>query len=135
MKLLLVASMIVFLGACSSVTPINQTYVVDKGDCPVTVYQSKNAAEKIGEIEELCVIEGTSSASGAILYHRPEDAIRKHARKACECGADSFYIRSQAMSGMALASATMVAFKYVNGQPAKTETVDPYEAIKKKKNN
>ena len=129
-KLLLIAALVA--SGCSSVTPINHTYVVDKGDCPVTVYQTKDAAEKRGDIVELCVIEGTSSASGAILYHRPEDAIRKHARKACECGADSVYIESQAMSGMSLASVTMVAFKYKNGQPVSSQQVDPYEAIKKK---
>ena len=113
--LFLIVPLCVVVG-CSSVTPIGRTYVVDKGGCSVTVYQSEEAAERNGAIEEMCVIQGTSSASGAILHHTPEDAIRKHARKACKCGTNKVYVQSQAMSGMALASVTMIAFKYVEAK-------------------
>lgn len=96
---------------CSSVTPIPQNeWVEDYGNgCVVSIFQTANDAEKNGDITELCVIEGTSSGS---FKHTPETAIRKHAKKACGCGANKVYVQSRARADWGVAKASMVAFKY-----------------------
>jgi hypothetical protein len=100
MKQLALIVVIFSLIGCSSVTPVSRTTVVDKGGCPVTVYQTKEMAEKHGAIEELCVIEGTSSGS---FNHTSETAIKKHASKACGCGATKVYVQSRAPMGGSVA--------------------------------
>jgi hypothetical protein len=99
------------LTGCSSVTPIpTEPVVIDYGKgCSVTVYQTEADALKRGPIVEMCVIEGTSSMS---FKHTTETAIQKHAKKACECGANQVYVQArQPMSG-GVASVSMVAFKW-----------------------
>jgi len=97
---------------CSSITPIPvNEWVIDYGrGCVVSIYQTVNDAEKDGEIVELCVIEGTSSGS---FKHTPETAIRKHAKKACECNTDKVYVQSRARADWGVAKASMVAFRFV----------------------
>ena len=94
--------------------PVMNNGVLDYGKgCTVTVYQTKANAEKGGEIVELCVVKGTSAPS---FNHKVENAIRKHAKKACKCGADKVYVQSSKpwkYFGDA-ATATMVAFKYAD---------------------
>ena len=104
-------ALLISLSACSSVTPIpDQAWVEDYGNgCVVSIYQTANDAEEEGEIVELCVIEGTSSGS---FKHTPETAIRKHAKKACECNANKVYVQSRSRADWGVAKASMVAFKY-----------------------
>ncbi|MDZ7596295.1 MAG: hypothetical protein U0932_16770 [Thiobacillus sp.] len=75
----------------------------------MTVYQTMNQALKKGQIEELCVISGTSSGS---FSHTVSTAIGKHKSKACQCGASNVYIQSQRNGTMDVASVTMVAFRF-----------------------
>ena len=99
------------LSACSSVNKIPDVqWVEDYGKgCIVTIYQTEVEAEKGGEIVEMCTIYGTSAPS---LNHTPETAIRKHAKKACECGSNKVYVESRTPMKWGPASASMVAFKY-----------------------
>ena len=133
MRLLVICSLLAVAG-CSSVTPIpNNEWVMDYGKgCVVTIYQTEAEAEKGGEIIELCTIDGTSSGS---FKHSPETAIRKHAKKACQCEANKVYVQSRARADWGVAKASMIAFKYENEQPTKTDAVDPYEAIKRREKN
>ena len=132
--LLLVVSTNIF--AATRITPVNETMHVSKKGCDVTVYQTLMSALKNGEIEEICIIEGTSSGS---LHHTAEVAIKKNAHEACGCGTDTVYVMSRSEPNGVTAHVAMVAFKYVNGQPAnssaamKSPAVDPYEAMKRKK--
>jgi hypothetical protein len=87
----------------SDATPIS-------GKCHVTVYQTEAQAKKHGEIEELCIIMGTSSGS---FSHTVRTAIDKHKDKACACGATDVYVQSRQHSGLDVASVTMVAFRFV----------------------
>lgn len=99
------------LVGCSSVTPIsteNEVYDYGKG-CKVTVYQTEASALERGPIVEMCVIEGTSSMS---FKHTTGVAIKKHAKKACECGTDKVYVQARTPMGVGVASVSMVAFKY-----------------------
>jgi hypothetical protein len=83
---------------------------VPAGQCQVRVFLSKDQALKLGEIEELCVISGSSSGS---FVHTPEVAINKHKTKACQCGGTNVYVRSESPGGLGVATASMVAFRYV----------------------
>jgi hypothetical protein len=105
---------------------------INKGSCSVTVYQTKMEAEKHDPIIEKCVIEGTSSPAYN-FKHTPETAIKNHADKACECGVDNAYVLSRSRVDWGVAKVSTDSFEYVNEQPAKTGTVDPYEAMKRKK--
>ena len=111
MKSILLLCLLICLTGCSSVTPIpDEEWVFDYGkDCKVEVYQTEADAREDGEIVELCVIEGTSSMS---FKHTPETAIKKHAKKACECGADKVYVQSRSPMGVGVATASMIAFKW-----------------------
>jgi hypothetical protein len=96
---------------CSSVQVIDgSAAAVPAGQCNVTVYQTEAQATKKGPIEELCVINGTSSGS---FKHTIATAVEKHKGKACACGATNVYIQSQTQSGLDVATVTMVAFRYV----------------------
>jgi len=80
MKVMIVIAGAVLVSACSSVTPItNDHMVLDYSErCSVTVYQTEADALKGGEIEELCVIDGTSSGS---FNHSSSTAIKKQAQR------------------------------------------------------
>jgi hypothetical protein len=101
----------VCLAGCSSVTPIpDEEWVFNYGEgCSVKVYQTEADAKKDGDLVELCVIEGTSSMS---FKHTPETAIKKHAKKACDCSANKVYVQSRSPMGVGVATASMVAFKW-----------------------
>lgn len=81
-------------------------------DCTVTVYQTEAQAKKRGDIEELCVISGTTNFS---FDHTIEGAIARHKGKACACGATSVYVQSRQHAGLGVASVSLVAFRYVKG--------------------
>lgn len=90
---------------------INKPYVLDyKKGCTVTVYQTVDQAEKEGDIEEVCIIDGTSSMS---FNHTPETAVKKHANKACDCGVDKVYVASRSKMGVGVATVSMVGFEWV----------------------
>lgn len=100
------------LTGCSSVQVIkaSDSGPVSDEECQVTVYQTYQQATAAGPIEELCVINGTSSGS---FNHSIATAIAKHKHKACACGATNAYIQSQTQSGLDVATVTLVAFRYV----------------------
>lgn len=105
---------VALLAACSSVTVIDDSApAIAASDCRVTVHQTYNQAIQRGPIEELCVIDGTSSGS---FSHTVATAIKKHKDKACACGARDVYIQSQTRSGLDVATVTLVAFRYRNPQ-------------------
>jgi hypothetical protein len=98
---------------CSSVQPIADVQLpsIPSSECNVTVYATEAQARKLGEIEQVCIIEGTSSGS---FVHTPDTAIAKHKGKACECGVENVFIQSRQPMGMDVASVSMVAFRYVH---------------------
>lgn len=98
---------VALLAGCTSVTPITESKALP-GDCPIQVYMTYQQATKDGPIEELCVIDGSSSGS---FKHTVGTAIAKHKQKACACGATAVYIQSQSQTGWELASVSMVAFR------------------------
>jgi len=114
----LIALLCLFSSSALAKKPVMIDGVLDYGKgCAVTVYQTETDAGKGGEIVELFVIKGTSAPS---FNHKVENAIRKHAKKACECGADKVYVQSSKpweIFGDA-AFVTMVAFKYADVERA-----------------
>lgn len=113
MPLLRAAPILIILVAsgCSSVQPIGniQLAPIPISNCSVTVHATEAQARQYGEIEEVCIIEGTSSGG---FVHTPDVAIGKHKNKACECGVENVYIQSRQPMGMDVASVSMVAFRY-----------------------
>jgi hypothetical protein len=106
------------LYGCSSVTMMDGSEgQVTEGTCDVKVYQTRAQALKGGEIDELCVITGTSMFS---FVHTYEVAVSKHKDKACACGGNAVYIESRSppagFNGPATVS--MIAFRYVKGPSA-----------------
>ena len=108
-KLLPTAITLIALTGCASVTPLNSENTT--GGCNVKVFSSKDGALAQGEINELCVITGTSAFS---FSHTVATAINKHKNKACDCGADNVYIQHQDAGTMGTASVTLVGFTFVN---------------------
>lgn len=96
---------------CSSVEVLSAAQPISEGKCAVTVYQTRGQALKHGSIEELCVINGTSSGS---FSHTISTAVQKHKDKACDCGATNVFIESRSESGWNVATVTMVAFKFLS---------------------
>lgn len=106
------APFVMFCGllvGCSSVHNIASEEPVPERACNVTVYQTKGQALKHGDLEELCVITGTSSGS---FTHTVATAIEKHKDKACSCGATDVYIESREETWWEIAKVSMVAFKF-----------------------
>ena len=97
---------------CSSVEPIGDSRMHSPGPatCNVRVYQTYQQAIQPGPIEELCIINGTSSGS---FSHTVQTAINKHKNKACGCGATNVYIQSRSDSGWDVATVSLVAFRYI----------------------
>lgn len=106
------------MAGCSSVHVISSEQPIADHKCTVTVYQTRGQALKHGEIEELCVITGTSSGS---FSHTIATAIDKHKDKACVCGATNVFIESREETWWDVAKVSMVAFKYV----PKTQQTNP----------
>jgi hypothetical protein len=105
------------MSGCTTVEVIDGSAVAPlSGACNVRVYQTRRQAEKLGEIEERCIINGTSSMS---FVHTVAVAVEKHKDKACACGATNIYIESRHQTGFDLATVTMIAFRVV--KPAGTE--------------
>ncbi len=67
------------------------------------------AAKAKGDIEELCIITGTSAGSWS---HTVATAIHKHKDRACEYGADNVYIQAQDAGTLGTASVTLIGFRY-----------------------
>lgn len=109
-KTLVALAAVLLLSGCSSVTIIEPSAKISDDKCHVKVYQTIRQAEKYGEIEELCVITGTSSGS---FSHTVATAISKHKDKACACGATDVYIQSRNETGWDIAQVTMIAFRYI----------------------
>lgn len=116
--------------AGSRVTPVDQAMQVDAKGCNVTIYQTPFAALKNGEIEEICIIEGTESG---VRKTTAEKVIRKNAHEACGCGTNKAYLKSHSEPDGKSAHVVMVAFRYANEPVAVLGAVDPYESIKQKK--
>lgn len=110
MKTFILSLLALALGACSSVEMINSPTTSSDGGCTVTVWPTRAQAVKRGELEELCIINGTSAFS---FSHTVATAIAKHKSKACECGASNVYIESRRETGLEVATVTMVAFRFV----------------------
>jgi hypothetical protein len=112
---------LVLASGCSAVQPLGQAGVppIPSSQCSVTVYATEAQARRHGEIEEACIIEGTSSGS---FVHTPDTAIAKHKNKACGCGVDNVYVQSRQPMGMGVASVSMVAFRYVEGTDPELES-------------
>jgi hypothetical protein len=108
------ASAVVLAAGCSSVEVIEPGGERMSDSCGVQVFQTRRQAEKLGEIEELCIIQGTSAFS---FSHTVATAIDKHKHKACSCGASRVFIESRRESGLEVATVTMIAFRVV--KPAK----------------
>lgn len=95
---------------CSSIDVISNDAPIPEGRCSVTVYQTRGQALKHGAIDELCIINGTSSGS---FSHTISTAVQKHKDKACSCGATRVFIESRSESGWDVATVTLVAFRYL----------------------
>jgi hypothetical protein len=103
----------ILLCGCSSVQVIDGSASgsVPDDTCTVTVHQTYQQAIQGGPIEELCIINGTTSGG---FSHTIPTAIKQHKNKACDCGATNVYIQSQIQSGLDVATITMIAFRYKN---------------------
>lgn len=109
-KLAITMLAIPIIASCASVEMIEDApQAVSTGACQVRVFQTRAQAEKRGKIEELCIINGTSSGS---FSHTVATAIDKHKSKACGCGANNVYVESRTQSGLDVATVTMVAFRF-----------------------
>jgi hypothetical protein len=129
---LAVCGALLLAGCPATVTQLKTAEPIGEPECDVTLHSSEASAKAWGPIEELCVIDGTSSGS---FTHTIETAVNKHKHRACECGATDVYIQSY-RSGRKLttASVTMVGFRYTGkGAEAehKTRDKDKKEALRK----
>lgn len=109
MRNVTVLAFVLLTTGCASVQPLGSGDAAPLKNCNVKVFSSLEAAKAKGEIEELCLISGTSSGS---FSHTVGTAIQKHKDKACECGADNVYIQAQDPGTLGTASVTLVAFRY-----------------------
>lgn len=110
-KLVLFLLMVSMCFGCASMQRISHAPPIPPGECNVRVYSSLAAAEKEGEIEELCIISGTSSGS---FSHTVATAINKHKDKACKCGANNVYLQAQDAGTLGTASVTLIGFRFVS---------------------
>lgn len=101
-----------FLTACASVQPLGDSAAQPLKNCSVKVFSSLETAKTNGDIEELCMITGTSSGS---FSHTVGTAIQKHKERACECGADNVYIQAQDAGTLGTASVTLIGFRFKKG--------------------
>ncbi len=111
MKFTLSIIFILSISGCASVTTLGSVKYPEVKNCTVSVYSSKKSAEEKGEIEEVCVITGTSSMS---FSHTVSSAIEKNKSKVCECGATNVYIQDQDAGTLGTASVTLIGFKFKN---------------------
>jgi len=109
MKIAGVLLAMLFVIGCASVQPLGDHVLPPLSNCNVKVFSSLESAKANGDIEELCIITGTSSGS---FSHTVATAIQKHKDKACECGVDNVYIQAQDAGTLGTASVTLVGFRY-----------------------
>jgi len=102
--------MLAITAGCASISTLKNAESIPESQCEITVFSSFESAKAKGEIEELCIISGTSSGS---FSHTVATAIEKHKRKACSCGADKVYVQAQDAGTLGTASVTLVAFRYL----------------------
>lgn len=102
---------LLLLTACTTITSMDGREITNAtpSNCEVTVYQTYQSAISRGQIEELCVVRGTSSFR---LPHTVAVAIEKHKPDVCSCGASYAYIQTSSATGWDLATVTLVAFRY-----------------------
>lgn len=118
LKLFVSLGLVLGIAGCTTVEMIDGSGATPlSANCNVRVYQTRRQAEKLGELEELCIINGTSSMS---FVHSVAVAVDKHKDKACACGATNVFIESRHQTGFDLATVTMVAFRVVNAAPTKS---------------
>jgi len=110
MKCLVVSLCALLTIGCASVAPLGSSQLSPLRNCSAKVFSSLESAQSKGEIEELCVITGTSSGS---FSHTVATAINKHKDKACECGAEYVYIQAQDAGTSGTASVTLIGFRYI----------------------
>jgi hypothetical protein len=109
MKILALTFAALCMTACASVQPLGSGMALSLGNCYVKVFCSLESAKAGGDIEELCMISGTSSGS---FSHTVATAVQKHKDKACDCGADNVYIQAQDAGTLGTASVTLIGFRY-----------------------
>lgn len=127
-KMLLSVSLFTAFHGCASVSTLKSADPISPNKCRVTVHSSLDAAKSKGDIEELCIISGTSSGS---FSHTVATAIEKHKDRACGCGGTEVYIQAQDAGTLGTASVTLVAFKYTGSS---TKVSSPAsEPVDKKK--
>jgi len=105
--LLLIATLAMI--GCASVTPLQNANKQSLANCEVKVWASRQSAQDVGKLKELCLITGTSSMS---FSHTVATAIEKHKRDACACGATNVYIQHQDPGTLGTASVSLVAFEF-----------------------
>lgn len=110
MRIATIVLMITLLSACASVQMLGGNTALPLTNCNVKVFSSLESAKANGDIEELCIITGTSSGS---FSHTVATAIQKHKDKACKCGADNVYIQAQDAGTLGTASVTLIGFRYI----------------------
>ena len=109
MKNIAVTLLALLSASCATVQPLGNSNVQALTNCNVTVFSSLESAKAGGEIEELCIISGTSSGS---FSHTVGTAIQKHKDKACDFGANNVYIQAQDAGTLGTASVTLIGFRY-----------------------
>ena len=101
MRLSLVVLFQFFLFCCVSFLLAGPAFALP-ANCSITLFASKAEAERFGEVEELCLIAGTSAFS----------AIEKNQLQICNCGADKVFIQQQKPSSAGSGTVNVVGFRY-----------------------
>ncbi len=101
------------MAACTSVQPLDGKMLQSLGCCNVTVLGSAQSAQDKGDIEELCIITGSSFGK---FSHPVVTTVQKHKNKACKCGTENAYVREydiRTVGGwLDTASVTLIGFRY-----------------------
>lgn len=95
--------LLLLLTGCVSATKLNTAESIDSDKCKVTIFTSKEEAEKGGKIIERVLFSAATELSRAI-YSAKYDV--------CEYGADNIYVKQSQQDGFG-ASAVLVGFSYV----------------------
>ena len=101
---------VVFItSGCASVTMLEGNAPKKLSNCEVKVWMSKEKAQEVGKINEICLITGTSSGS---FSHTVATAVEKSKTLACDCGATNVYIQAQDAGTLGTASVSLVGFEF-----------------------
>ena len=117
-----------FIYGCSSTHIIKNATPISADKCNVKIHSSLQSAQKHGEMEELCIVTGTSSGS---FSHTVATAINKHRNTVCDCGANHAFIQAQDAGTLGTASVTLVGFKYITSKAADKDKHTIYKLAKK----